>query len=159
MNEQVAVGHSDLAVKLMRITEKYTAQFIPGDKKFAFVFGGNYGRGVATCRTVHGWIAPVFIAIEGGSVGYQIGGSSTDLVMLFMNDEALHHPLSDKFKLGGDASVAAPWAATPPPPQMYRSTPRFFLTRAPGAFLLESAWTAPWSGLIRVGMKPCTERM
>src|SRR5271163_593162 len=107
MNEQVAVGHSDLAVKLMRITEKYTAQFIPGDKKFAFVFGGNYGRGVATCRTVHGWIAPVFIAIEGGSVGYQIGGSSTDLVMLFMNDEALQHLLSDKFKLGGDASVAA----------------------------------------------------
>src|SRR5271163_1234243 len=107
MNEQVAVGHSDLAVKLMRITEKYTAQFIPGDKKFAFVFGGNYGRGVATCRTVHGWIAPVFIAIEGGSVGYQIGGSSTDLVMLFMNDQALQHLLSDKFKLGGDASVAA----------------------------------------------------
>jgi lipid-binding SYLF domain-containing protein len=49
----------------------------------------------------------VFIAIEGGSVGYQIGGSSTDLVMLFMNDQALHHLLSDKFKLGGDASVAA----------------------------------------------------
>jgi len=80
---------------------------IPGDKKFAFIFGGNYGRGVATCRTGHGWSAPVFIAVEGGSVGYQIGGSSTDLVMLFMNDEALHHLLSDKFKLGGEASVAA----------------------------------------------------
>jgi lipid-binding SYLF domain-containing protein len=80
---------------------------IPGEKKFAFVFGGNYGRGLATCRTAHGWSAPVFSAIEGGSVGYQIGGSSTDLVMLFMNDQALHHLLSDKFKLGGDASVAA----------------------------------------------------
>ena len=62
---------------------------IPGDVKFAFIFGGNYGRGLATCRTGHGWSAPMFVAIDGGSVGYQIGGSSTDLVMLFMNDHAL----------------------------------------------------------------------
>jgi lipid-binding SYLF domain-containing protein len=80
---------------------------IPGEVKFAFVFGGNYGRGVATCRTGHGWSAPMFVAIEGGSVGYQIGGSSTDLVMLFMNDHALQSLLNDKFKLGADASVAA----------------------------------------------------
>jgi lipid-binding SYLF domain-containing protein len=80
---------------------------IPGDKKFAFIFGGSYGRGVATCRTGHGWSAPMFVAIDGGSVGYQVGGSSTDLVMLFMNDRALHSLLSDKFKLGADASVAA----------------------------------------------------
>jgi lipid-binding SYLF domain-containing protein len=81
---------------------------IPGDVKFAFIFGGNYGRGLATCRTADGqWSAPLFLAVDGGSVGYQIGGSSTDLVMLFMNDHALHSLLSDKFKLGGDASVAA----------------------------------------------------
>src|SRR5271163_3874317 len=80
---------------------------IPGDVKFAFVFGGSYGRGVATCRTGHGWSAPMFIAIDGGSVGYQIGGSSTDIVMLFMNAKALQSLLSDKFKLGADASVAA----------------------------------------------------
>ncbi|MGB6482839.1 MAG: lipid-binding SYLF domain-containing protein [Candidatus Acidiferrales bacterium] len=80
---------------------------IPGDVKFAFIFGGNYGRGVATCRNGHGWSAPMFVAIDGGSVGYQIGGSSTDIVMLFMNDHALHSLLSDKFKLGADASVAA----------------------------------------------------
>jgi SH3 domain-containing YSC84-like protein 1 len=80
---------------------------IPGEVKFAFIFGGNYGRGVATCRTGHGWSAPIFVAIDGGSVGYQIGGSSTDLVMLFMNDHALQSLLGDKFKLGGDASVAA----------------------------------------------------
>src|SRR5580693_9019643 len=80
---------------------------IPGDIKFAFIFGGNYGRGVVTCRTSHGWSAPMFLAVEGGSVGYQIGGSSTDLVMLFMNEGALHSLLSDKFKLGADASVAA----------------------------------------------------
>lgn len=80
---------------------------IPGDKKFAFILGGNYGRGLATCRTEHGWSAPMFLALEGGSIGYQIGGSSTDIVMLFMNDHALHSLLSDKFKLGADASVAA----------------------------------------------------
>ena len=80
---------------------------IPGDLKFAFIFGGNYGRGLATCRTGHGWSAPMFVAIDSGSVGYQIGGSSTDLVMLFMNDHALQSLLSDKFKLGADASVAA----------------------------------------------------
>ncbi len=80
---------------------------IPGDVKFAFIFGGNYGRGVATCRTSNGWSAPRFIAIDGGRVGYQIGGSSTDIVMLFMNEHALHSLLSDKFKLGADASVAA----------------------------------------------------
>ena len=80
---------------------------IPGDTKFAFVFGGSYGRGLVTCRTEHGWSAPMFLAVDGGSVGYQIGGSSTDLVMLFMNDHALKSLLSDKFKLGADASVAA----------------------------------------------------
>src|SRR5580704_9780376 len=80
---------------------------IPGDLKFAFIFGGNYGRGLATCRTARGWSAPMFVAVDGGSVGYQIGGSSTDIVMLFMNDHALQSLLGDKFKLGADASVAA----------------------------------------------------
>jgi SH3 domain-containing YSC84-like protein 1 len=80
---------------------------IPGDVKFAFIFGGSYGRGLATCRTGRSWSAPMFVAIDGGSVGYQIGGSSTDIVLLFMNDRALHSLLSDKFKLGADASVAA----------------------------------------------------
>lgn len=80
---------------------------IPGDKKFAFIFGGSYGRGLVSCRDEHGWSAPVFIALDGGSVGYQIGGSSTDVVMLFMNAHALQSLLSDKFKLGADATVAA----------------------------------------------------
>src|ERR1700684_1926157 len=80
---------------------------IPGDKKFAFIFGASYGRGLATCRTEHGWSAPMFVAIDGGSVGYQIGGSSTDLVMLFMNDHALHSLLSDKFQMGARASGGA----------------------------------------------------
>src|SRR6202789_1380193 len=80
---------------------------IPGDKKFAFIFGADYGRGLAVSRTENGWSAPLYLAVEGGSFGYQIGGSSTDLILLFMNDHALHSLLSDKFKLGGDASVAA----------------------------------------------------
>jgi lipid-binding SYLF domain-containing protein len=80
---------------------------IPGEVKFAFIFGANYGRGIASCRTGHGWSAPMFVAVDGGSVGYQIGGSSTDIIMLFMNDHALQSLMSDKFKLGGDASVAA----------------------------------------------------
>lgn len=81
---------------------------IPGEVKFAFMLGGNYGRGIATCHTGNnGWSAPMFVALGGGSVGYQIGGSSTDIIMLFMNDRALQSLLSDKFKLGGDASVAA----------------------------------------------------
>jgi SH3 domain-containing YSC84-like protein 1 len=80
---------------------------IPGEKKAAFIFGANYGKGLATCRTSHGWSAPLFLAVGGGSVGFQIGGSSTDVVMLFMNDHALQSLLSDKFKIGADATAAA----------------------------------------------------
>jgi lipid-binding SYLF domain-containing protein len=80
---------------------------IPGSVKFAFILGGNYGRGIASCRTENGWSAPMFVALDGGSVGYQAGGSATDIILLFMNDHALQHLLSDKFKLGADASVAA----------------------------------------------------
>ena len=80
---------------------------VPGEEKLAFIFGGNYGKGLATCRTAHGWSAPMFLAVGGGSVGFQIGGSFTDVVMLFMNDHALQSLLSDKFKIGADATVAA----------------------------------------------------
>jgi lipid-binding SYLF domain-containing protein len=80
---------------------------IPGEEKLAFIFGGNYGRGLATCRTANGWSAPMFVAVGGGSVGFQIGGSFTDVVMLFMNDHALQSLMGDKFKIGADATVAA----------------------------------------------------
>jgi lipid-binding SYLF domain-containing protein len=80
---------------------------VPGEEKAAFIFGANYGKGLATCRTAHGWSAPMFLAVGGGSVGFQIGGSFNDVVMLFMNDHALQSLLSDKFKIGADASVAA----------------------------------------------------
>jgi len=80
---------------------------IPGEKKAAFVVGGNYGKGLATCRTARGWSAPLFLAVGGGSVGFQIGGSSTDVVMIFRSEKGLHSLLSDKFKIGADATAAA----------------------------------------------------
>jgi SH3 domain-containing YSC84-like protein 1 len=80
---------------------------IPGEKKAAFIFGGRYGKGLATCKTARGWSAPLFLTVGGGSFGFQIGASSTDIVMLIMNDNGMKSLLSDKFKIGGDASVAA----------------------------------------------------
>jgi SH3 domain-containing YSC84-like protein 1 len=80
---------------------------VPSFKKAAFVFGGEYGQGVATCRTPRGWSAPVFVQMAGGSFGFQIGGQSTDLVLIGRTHRSLDHLLKDKVKLGGDASVAA----------------------------------------------------
>jgi SH3 domain-containing YSC84-like protein 1 len=81
---------------------------VPSFKKGAFVFGGEYGQGVATCRTrTGGWSAPAFVQLEGASFGFQIGGQSTDLVLVGMNHQAMDDLLKDKVKLGGDASVAA----------------------------------------------------
>jgi SH3 domain-containing YSC84-like protein 1 len=80
---------------------------VPGLLKGAFVFGGQYGQGVVTCRTPHGWSAPVFIRMAGGSFGFQIGGQSTDLVLVAVNDRGFQDLLKNKFKIGGDASAAA----------------------------------------------------
>jgi lipid-binding SYLF domain-containing protein len=80
---------------------------IPGEETAAFIFGGNYGKGLATCRTANGWSAPMFVAVGGGSVGFQIGASFTDVVLLFMNDHALESLMSDKFTIGADVTVAA----------------------------------------------------
>ncbi len=80
---------------------------VPGETSFAFVFGGKYGKGLAMCRTAQGWSAPVFLTITGGSVGFQIGGSSTDLVMIFRDKRGVQHLLSDKFKIGADATADA----------------------------------------------------
>lgn len=80
---------------------------IPAYKKAAFVVGGQYGRGIATCRTPNGWSAPVFIKAEGGSFGWQIGGQSTDLVLIAMNQNGMQDMLKSKFKLGADAAASA----------------------------------------------------
>ena len=82
---------------------------VPGMKTAAFLVGGKYGKGYLSCRnkTGPGWSAPGTVRIEGGSVGFQIGGSETDLVMLVMNARGADKLLSSKFTLGGEGSVAA----------------------------------------------------
>lgn len=80
---------------------------IPSMVKVAFVFGGNHGKGVATCRTESGWSAPAPITISGGSWGLQLGGQAVDLVMVVTNEKGMQQLLSSKFKLGADASAAA----------------------------------------------------
>ena len=80
---------------------------IPTLLKGGFVFGGRYGKGVASCRTPKGWSAPAFFTIGGGSFGLQIGGEAVDLVMLIMNKDGMQNLLSSNFKLGADASAAA----------------------------------------------------
>ncbi len=82
---------------------------VPGMKKAGFIFGAKYGRGFATCRREggSGWSAPAAMQVEGGSFGFQIGASETDVALLVMNDGGMKHLLSDKFTLGGDASIAA----------------------------------------------------
>jgi len=80
---------------------------VPGFKKGAFVVGGQYGQGLLTCRTGHGWSAPVFIQMTGASFGLQAGGQETDLVLVATNREGFQHLLKDKVKLGGDIAVAA----------------------------------------------------
>jgi lipid-binding SYLF domain-containing protein len=83
----------------------------PSVKKAAFIVGGSYGKGVITCRTGKGfrgpWSAPAMFALEGGSVGLQIGGEATDFVLLVMNEKGAQSVLSSKVKLGADASAAA----------------------------------------------------
>ena len=80
---------------------------VPGLKKVAFVGGGKYGRGYASCVTKKGWSAPAAVRIEGGSFGLQLGASSTDVIMLVLNDGGMQKLLSDKFTLGGEAAAAA----------------------------------------------------
>jgi lipid-binding SYLF domain-containing protein len=81
---------------------------VPDLKTAAFVVGGKYGKGYLSCRNEGGagWSAPATVRIEGGSVGFQIGGSSTDLIMLVMNERGADKLLSSKFTLGAEGSVA-----------------------------------------------------
>lgn len=82
---------------------------IPGMKKAGFILGAKFGRGFAACRRSGGtgWSAPAAMRVEGGSLGFQIGASETDVVLLVMNDGGMKHLLSDKFTIGGDATAAA----------------------------------------------------
>ena len=82
---------------------------VPGLKTAAFVVGGKFGKGYLSCRKKvgAGWSAPGTVRVEGGSVGFQIGGSTTDLIMLVMNERGADKLLASKFTLGAEGSVAA----------------------------------------------------
>jgi lipid-binding SYLF domain-containing protein len=81
---------------------------VPGLKKGAFIIGGKYGKGYISCRkSGAGWSAPGTVRVEGGSVGFQIGGSESDVIMLVMNERGVNKLLSSKFTLGGEGEVAA----------------------------------------------------
>jgi lipid-binding SYLF domain-containing protein len=90
------------------LTKAHCIMIVPALKQAAFGVGGKYGRGFGICRRGRaGWGAPAAVRIEGGSFGFQIGGSSTDVVMLVMNERGMRRLLEDKFTLGANASVAA----------------------------------------------------
>lgn len=110
---------ADIMTEVMNIKEKAIPQdlldksaciiLVPGLKKGAFIVGGKYGRGFASCRREGnvGWSAPAAMRVEGGSIGFQAGGAETDVVMLVMNERGMQKLLTSKFTLGADASVAA----------------------------------------------------
>ena len=79
---------------------------IPSVKKAAFIVGGEYGKGVMSCRNGKDWSAPSFVMLGKGSVGFQLGGETVDLVLLIMNEHGVHRLIEDKVALGGEASVA-----------------------------------------------------
>jgi lipid-binding SYLF domain-containing protein len=110
---------ADTVTDLMKASDKGIPQdllnkaqcvvVVPGMKKAGFIVGAKYGRGFSMCRKAggSGWSAPAAMRVEGGSVGFQIGASEQDIVLLVMNDHGMKHLLADKFTLGGDATAAA----------------------------------------------------
>jgi lipid-binding SYLF domain-containing protein len=110
---------ADLMTEMMQASDKGVPQdllnraecviLVPGLKKAGFIVGGKYGRGFAVCRHTSGtgWTAPAAIRIEGGSVGFQIGASEQDVLLLVMNTNGMKHLLSNKFTVGAEATAAA----------------------------------------------------
>jgi lipid-binding SYLF domain-containing protein len=116
LNERIAAAHAvlhelmatpDKGVPLDIAAKAQCVAVIPSFKKGAFLVGAQYGQGVATCRTAHGWSAPVFIQLSGASFGLQAGGEATDLVLVGINHKSMDDLLKDKVKLGGDIAAAA----------------------------------------------------
>jgi lipid-binding SYLF domain-containing protein len=112
LRSSIEVLHSIMATPDKGIPEEVLSNakcilVVPDLIKGGFIFGGKHGRGVASCRTEHGWSAPAFVSIGGGSWGLQIGVEGVDLVMLVMNEQGFQHLLSSKFALTGEGSVAA----------------------------------------------------
>lgn len=106
---QEIMATPDNAIPQELLQSSHCIVIVPGMKKAAFIIGAKYGKGFLLCRKDSGvgWSAPAAIMVEGGSFGFQIGGSETDVVMLVMNSGGVDKLLSSKFTLGADASVAA----------------------------------------------------
>src|ERR1700734_1684498 len=126
----------DKAIPNQIMSQATCVAVVPSVKKGAFLVGAEYGQGVVTCRTGHGWSAPAFIVIAGGSFGFQIGGQSTDLVLVAVNDKGFQDLLKNKFKIGGDASAAAgPVGRDSPAPTDWKLTAELLTySRARGLF-------------------------
>ena len=116
LDDRIAAAHAvlhelmdtpDKGIPLDVAAKARCVAVIPSLKKGAFIVGAEYGQGVATCRTAHGWSAPVFIQLTGGSFGFQAGGQSTDLVLIGVTANSMDLLLHDKLKLGGDAAATA----------------------------------------------------
>ena len=103
------MGADDKAIPQDLFDKAECMVIVPGVKKAAFIVGAKYGRGFISCRNKGGigWTAPAGVRVEGGSFGFQIGGSETDVVMAIMNRSGAEKLLKSKFTLGADASVAA----------------------------------------------------
>ncbi len=103
------MGTPDKGIPQDLVRKAHCIVIVPELKTAAFVVGGKYGKGFLSCRNKSGvgWSAPATVRIEGGSVGFQIGASSTDLIMLIMSERGAEKLLESKFTLGGEASVAA----------------------------------------------------
>jgi lipid-binding SYLF domain-containing protein len=105
--EVMSIGDKSIPQDLLEKAE--CAVIVPGLKKGAFIVGGKFGRGFLVCRKAGrvGWGSPGAVRVEGGSVGFQIGGAETDVILLVMNRRGVERLMSSKFTLGGEASVAA----------------------------------------------------
>lgn len=103
------MGAPDKGIPQDLLDKAHCIVVVPGLKKGAIGIGGQYGRGFVNCRAKSGsgWGSPAAVRIEGGSVGLQLGGSSTDVVMLIMNQKGMDRLLSSKFTIGADAAAAA----------------------------------------------------
>lgn len=107
LHETMAI--SDQAVPQELLDKGECVVVIPGMKKGAFIVGAQYGRGFLSCRKAGGagWSAPGAVRLEGGSIGFQIGGQETDIILLVMSKRGADRMMTSKFTLGGDVSVAA----------------------------------------------------
>jgi lipid-binding SYLF domain-containing protein len=106
LNEIMATPDKGIPQDLLE--KAHCIVIVPGVKQAAFIVGGKFGKGFATCRRDRGgWGAPGAVRVEGGSFGFQIGANSTDVVMLIMNERGMRRLDEDKFTVGADATVAA----------------------------------------------------